>query len=140
VILTNKAKYATIAVIEILESGDKPTSLSSIALTQNISLSFLEQIFSSLKKEGIVKSVRGASGGYILAQDPENIKVLDVITAVDEQVKMTRCATKDGCIGKGIKCKTHNLWKGLEKNIHTYLSGISIASFKQEEDAKNLFR
>ena len=126
-ILTNKAKYATIAVIDMLENGlEKPISLSSIANRQNISISFLEQIFSALKKSTIVKSVRGVGGGYILAKNPQDINIADIIFAVDEPIKMTRCNGKSGCITNKTRCKTHHLWQGLEQNIHNYLSSISI--------------
>ncbi|MFT6105796.1 MAG: Rrf2 family iron-sulfur cluster assembly transcriptional regulator [Rickettsiales bacterium] len=132
-LLTNKAKYATIAVIDMLENGcEKPVSLSLIASRQNISLSFLEQIFSSLKKAQIVKSIRGASGGYILAQDPHTINVADIILAIDEPIKMTRCSGEDGCVTKNTRCTTHHLWQGLEKNIYNYLSSIFITDIGQE--------
>ncbi|MFT7087379.1 MAG: Rrf2 family iron-sulfur cluster assembly transcriptional regulator [Rickettsiales bacterium] len=126
-LLTNKAKYATIAVIDILENdSEKPVSLSLISSRQKISLSFLEQIFSSLKKAQIVKSVRGANGGYVLALDPKKINIADIIQAVDEPTRMTRCSGKDGCINKKTRCKTHHLWQGLEKNIYNYLSSVLI--------------
>lgn len=127
-ILTNKAKYATIAVIDMLEMGcSQPISLSVIASRQNISLSFLEQIFSVLKKVEIVKSVRGAGGGYILAKKPEEIKIADIVLAIKEPIKMTRCFGDKGCIKKKTKCKTHDLWQGLEHNIYNYLSSVSVA-------------
>ena len=132
-ILTNKAKYATIAVIDMFEAGFKePVSLSSIAHRQNISIAFLEQIFRALKKAEIVKSVRGSTGGYVFNREPQDIKISDVILAVGENVKMTRCSTKEGCIPSGNKCQTHHIWKGLERNIHDYLSKISIANFKEQ--------
>jgi Rrf2 family iron-sulfur cluster assembly transcriptional regulator len=127
VILTNKAKYATVAVIDMLESGhDKPVPLSLIAGRQNISLSFLEQIFAALKKAGIVKSIRGANGGYVLAKKLSAINLADVVAAVDEPIKMTRCGSKDGCVNKKSQCKTHHIWQGLEQNIHNYLKSISL--------------
>ncbi len=132
-ILTNKAKYATIAVIDMLEAGlQKPIALSVIAARQNISLSFLEQIFAALKKAEIVKSIRGASGGYLLAKKPQDINIADIIFAIDEPIKMTRCSNKNGCVTKKTKCKTHDLWQGLEQNIYNYLSSISIANINDK--------
>jgi Rrf2 family iron-sulfur cluster assembly transcriptional regulator len=136
-ILTNKAKYATIAVIDMLEAGlQKPVALSVVAARQNISLSFLEQIFSALKKAQIVKSIRGAGGGYMLAKKPQDINIADIIFAIDEPIKMTRCSSKDGCVTKKTKCKTHDLWCGLEQNIHNYLSSISIANINENSKIK----
>lgn len=131
-ILTNKAKYATIAVIDMLENGlQNPTPLSLIAQRQNISLSFLEQIFSSLKKAKIVKSIRGSGGGYLLAKKPQDINIADVIFAIDEPIKMTRCTGSSGCVAKKTRCKTHDLWQGLEQNIYNYLSSISISNINK---------
>jgi Rrf2 family iron-sulfur cluster assembly transcriptional regulator len=136
-ILTNKAKYATIAVIDMLEAGlQKPVALSVIAARQNISLSFLEQIFAALKKAKIVKSIRGAGGGYLLAKEPQDINIADIIFAIDEPIRMTRCSNKDGCVAKKTKCKTHDLWQGLEKNIHNYLSSISIANINNDSSLR----
>jgi Rrf2 family iron-sulfur cluster assembly transcriptional regulator len=137
VLLTNKEKYAIIAVIDMLEGGlQKPVALSLIASRQKISLSFLEQIFSALKKAAIVKSVRGAGGGYILARNPQNITVADIVFAIKEPTKMTRCASKDGCVSKKIRCKTHDLWQGLEQNIYNYLNSISIANINDNSPIK----
>ncbi len=133
-ILTNKAKYATIAVIDMLEAGEgKPVSLAMIALRQSISLSFLEQIFFNLKKAKIVKSVRGANGGYILIKNPAEVNIADVIFAVEKPVKMTRCKDQIGCIKKQTKCKTHHLWQGLEQNINQYLNSVSIADIYNQK-------
>ncbi len=136
-ILTNKAKYATIAVIDMSEVAlQKPVALSIIAARQNISLSFLEQIFSALKKAKIVKSVRGAGGGYLLVKKPQDINIADIIFAIDEPIKMTRCAGKSGCVAKKTRCKTHDLWQGLEQNICNYLSSISIANINDNSQLK----
>jgi len=137
-ILTKKSKYATIAVIDMLVSGpQKPISLSVIAARQNISLSFLEQIFSALKKANIVKSVRGAGGGYLLVKEPQNINIADIIFAIDEPIKMTRCSGKGGgCVSKKTRCKTHDLWQGLEQNIHNYLRSIYITNINQSSQLK----
>jgi len=125
-ILTTKAKYAVIAVIDMMEdAGGRPISLAAISQRQKISLSFLEQIFSALKKAKIVKSVKGPGGGYFLAG--QNFNISDIIAAVNEPIKMTRCAGESGCVDKKIRCKTHKIWRQLEDNIHQYLSSISLA-------------
>jgi Rrf2 family iron-sulfur cluster assembly transcriptional regulator len=99
-----------------------PISLRDISLRQNISLVYLEQIFSKLKKNNIVKSIRGTNGGYILAKDPEQIKLLNIFSAVDEKVKTVQCKreSKKGCNGKLTKCITHNLWDDLEMHINDF--------------------
>ena len=101
---------------------NKPVSLRDISLRQNISLVFLEQIFSKLKKNNIVKSIRGTNGGYILTKDPEKIKLSNIFLAVDEKVKTVQCKkeSKKGCNGKLTKCITHNLWDDLEMHINEF--------------------
>jgi Rrf2 family iron-sulfur cluster assembly transcriptional regulator len=127
-ILTTKARYAVMAIIEIAsQPNQKPISLKEISTSQNISLSYLEQIFASLKKHDLVKSIRGPVGGYILSRDKSLITISDIIKAIDEPIKMTRCSTKSlGCNNNNTKCKTHNLWHGLENRIYEYLNSISI--------------
>jgi|TARA_B100000287_G_scaffold418765_1_gene456158 Rrf2 family iron-sulfur cluster assembly transcriptional regulator len=129
--LTSKGRFAVTSLVDIaLNSvGGKPVSLSEIANRQNISLPFLEQIFYSLKKNGIVKSVRGPSGGYLFAKRPDFIMIYDVISAIDEDLKITRCNGIDyGCIPtkKKSKCLTHNLWNNLTNHILSFLSSVSI--------------
>ena len=99
-----------------------PISLRDISLRQNISLVYLEQIFSKLKKNNIVKSIRGANGGYVLTKDPEQIKLSNIFSAVDEKVKTLQCKreSKKGCNGKLTKCITHNLWDDLEMHINDF--------------------
>lgn len=121
----------------MLEAGlQKPVALSVIAARQNISLSFLEQIFSALKKAKIVKSVRGSGGGYLLARKPQDINIAEIIFAIDEPIKMTRCKGESGCVTKKTRCKTHDLWQGLEQNIYNYLSAISIANINDNFQLK----
>jgi Rrf2 family iron-sulfur cluster assembly transcriptional regulator len=125
-ILTTRGRYATIAVVDMIENGqDKPVSLLSISQRQNISLSYLEQIFARLKKADIVLSVKGPGGGYKLNL-AKNITVADVIKATGEPIKMTKCGAKKSCLSNGNKCKTHNLWHGLEEVIVNYFQSISI--------------
>jgi len=108
-----------------------PISLRDISLRQNISLVYLEQIFSKLKKNNIVKSVRGINGGYILTKDPEQIKLLNIFSAVDEKVKTVQCRreSKKGCNGKLTKCITHNLWDDLEIHINNFFEKKNLGDF-----------
>lgn len=126
-ILTTKARYAVMAVIEISEhEKTQPVSLTTISEKQKISLSYLEQIFSRLKKAGIVDSIKGPGGGYVLAKDPSAINIADIIKAMGESIKMTRCKTGAGCVTVSSKCKTHHLWRGLENRIYEYLESVSL--------------
>lgn len=127
-ILTTKARYAVMAVIEIASQPDnKPINLMHISKNQNISLSYLEQIFVHLKKYQIVNSHRGPGGGYVLAKNKSEINVADIIKAIEEPIKMTRCSTEiKGCMTNKTKCKTHHLWQGLEHKIYDYLNSITI--------------
>ena len=129
--LTSKGRFAVMSLVDIAINsvGNKPVSLSEISSRQNISLPFLEQIFISLKKSGIVKCVRGPSGGYIFAKNPDFIKIYDVIKAIDEDLKIMRCNGIDyGCIPnkRKTKCLTHNLWNRLSNHIFFFLSSVSI--------------
>ena len=121
--LTSKGRYAVMAMADLAKINcNKPTSLSEISLRQGISISFLEQIFLKLKKNNLVRSSRGPSGGYSLSKQPEEIKLSSIIHAVDEQVKTVGCKkeSKKGCTGKSIKCITHNLWDDLEQHINLF--------------------
>ena len=118
--LTNKGRYAVMAMAELAKQETKtPINLSEISIRQGISISFLEQIFLQLKNKDLVQSVRGPSGGYILMKSPEEIKLSNIINAVDEKVKTLRCKkdSKKGCNGKSVKCITHDLWAELEHHI-----------------------
>jgi len=118
---------------------DQPTSLSDISLRQGISLAFLEQIFLKLKKNNLVKSARGPSGGYSLAKNPEDIKLSSVIKAVDEKVKTVGCKkeAKKGCNGKLVKCITHNLWDELESYINIFFEKNTIKDIIYRENKNN---
>ena len=127
-ILTTRGRYAVMAVIEIAdEKTNQPVSLLTISERQKISLFYLEKIFSRLKKSGIVKSVKGPGGGYILGDDRDKITVAKIIKATGEPMKMTACATENkSCTNKRGKCKTHKIWCGLEDKIYEYLDSISL--------------
>ena len=118
--LTNKGRYAVMAMAELAKHDiKKPINLSEISIRQGISISFLGQIFLKLKNKDLVQSSRGPSGGYILSKLPEEIKLSNIIEAVDEKVKTLKCNkdSKKGCNGKSIKCITHDLWAELEHHI-----------------------
>ena len=121
--LTSKGRYAVMAMADLAKiNANQPTNLTDISLRQGISLSFLEQIFSKLKKNNLVQSSRGPSGGYFLTKQPEEIKLSSIINAVDEKVKTVGCKkeSKKGCTGKSVKCITHNLWDDLENHINSF--------------------
>jgi Rrf2 family iron-sulfur cluster assembly transcriptional regulator len=121
--LTSKGRYAVMAMADLAKiNAHQPTNLTDISLRQGISLSFLEQIFSKLKKNNLVQSSRGPFGGYSLSKPPEEIKLSSIINAVDEKVKTVGCKkeSKKGCTGKSVKCITHNLWDDLENHINSF--------------------
>jgi len=127
--LTTKGRYAVMAMADLAANQSlRPVSLNDISLRQNISLSYLEQLFSKLKNEKLIKSVRGSSGGYILEKNPKDIKISNIIFAVDEQVKTLNCKreSKKGCNGKTVKCITHNLWDDLEKHINNFFDKVNL--------------
>jgi len=130
--LNTRSRYAVMALADIA-SFDKqnPISLRDISLRQNISLFYLEQIFSKLKKNNIVKSIRGTNGGYVLTKDPEQIKLSNIFSAVDEKVKTVQCRreSKKGCNGKLTKCITHNLWDDLEIHINNFFEKKNLGDF-----------
>ena len=121
--LTTKGRYAVMAMADLAKiNRNHPTSLSEISIRQGISISFLEQIFFKLKKNNLVHSLRGPTGGYLLSKSPNEIKLLSIIKAVDEKVETVGCKkeSKKGCTGKSIKCITHSLWDDLENHINSF--------------------
>ena len=131
--LTAKARYAVIAITDIAvtasggRDGDDAVSLSDISVRQDISLSFLEQLFGKMRKAGIVESVRGASGGYVLARATKDLSIGDVMRAVDEEVQTKRCGDSGlGCTTKGAKCLSHDLWQAMEDHIEGFFTATSI--------------
>ena len=121
--LNTRGRYAVMALADMASfNRQNPVSLRDISLRQNISLVYLEQIFSKLKKSNIVKSIRGTNGGYILTKDPEQTKLSNIFSAVDEKVKTVQCKrdSKKGCNGKLTKCITHYLWDDLEMHINDF--------------------
>ena len=127
--LTSKGRYAVMALVDLARFDNiNPVSLRDISLRQGISLDYLEQIFSKLKKNEIVKSIRGTQGGYVLNKNPNDIKLTNIFHAVDEKVKTVQCKkeSKRGCNGKATKCLTHNLWDELEIHINTFFENKSL--------------
>ena len=127
--LTSKGRYAVMALVDLARfDGINPVSLRDISLRQGISLDYLEQIFSKLRKKEIVQSVRGTQGGYILNRKAKEIKLTNIFDAVDEKVKTVQCKkeSKRGCNGKATKCITHNLWDELEMHINTFFENKSL--------------
>ena len=127
--LTSKGRYAVMAMADLAKNNAKgPTSLTEISLRQGISISYLEQLFLKLRKNNLVQSARGPSGGYVLTKPPEEIKLLSIIRAVDEKIKTVKCKkeSKKSCNGKSIKCITHNLWDDLEVHISKFFESNTL--------------
>ncbi len=128
--LSTKGRYAVMAMVDLAgHSNGAPVALADIAERQEISLSYLEQLFAKLRRSGLVKSVRGAGGGYLLAQDRDETCIADIIRAVDEPIHATRCMPGSlvGCRGNGSRCLTHDLWEELGSQIYRFLSSVSLA-------------
>jgi Rrf2 family iron-sulfur cluster assembly transcriptional regulator len=127
--LTTRGRYAVMAMADLaLYKDNGPTSLTDISLRQNISLPYLEQIFIKLKDNELVKSTRGAKGGYILQKPANEIKISNIISAVDEKVKTLNCKkeSKKGCNNKSSKCITHNLWDQLDQHINNFFEKVKL--------------
>ena len=126
--LSTKGRYAVMAMADLGKSvTGKPVALADVADRQEISLSYLEQLFGKLRRAGLVKSVRGPGGGYLLARDAKEIRISDVIQAVDEPINATRCNQSEGCHSDKARCLTHDLWQALTYQIHLYLSSVTLA-------------
>ena len=127
--LTTKGRYAVMAMADLASNESLgPISLKEISVRQNISLAYLEQIFIKLKSNKLVKSSRGASGGYILDKPASEIKLSNIIFAVDEEVKILNCkkSSKKGCTNRSTKCITHNLWDQLDQHINGFFEKIKL--------------
>ena len=127
--LTTKGRYAVMAMADLAIFKDRgPVSLTEISLRQNISLPYLEQIFIKLKDNNLVKSTRGAKGGYILEKSANEIKISNIISAVNEEVKTLSCKkeSKKGCNNKTTKCITHNLWDQLDQHINNFFEKVKL--------------
>lgn len=127
--LSTKGRYAVMAMVDLARFGqDRPISLADIADRQEISLSYLEQLFAKLRRSGLVKSVRGPGGGYRLARPLDQMRVSDIMLAVDEPLRATRCKPNAGmgCRADKSRCLTHDLWDELGHQIHVYLSSVTL--------------
>ena len=127
--LTNRGKYAVMAMADLaIYAKDRPISLTEISIRQNISLAYLEQIFLMLKNNRLVKSSRGVNGGYVLEKPASEIKLSNIIYAVDEEVKNLNCKknSRKGCNNKSSKCITHNLWDQLDQHINGFFEKVKL--------------
>lgn len=130
--LTTKGRYAVTAVLDLtFHQQNGPVSLADISARQSISLSYLEQLFSRLRRRGVVASTRGPGGGYSLNRPAEEISMAEIILAVDEKYDATNCSEKGSCSGSH-QCLTHDLWEELSQEIHRFLSGITLAELKSK--------
>jgi Rrf2 family iron-sulfur cluster assembly transcriptional regulator len=141
--LTTKGRFAVTAMLDLAinetqdATDNKPVTLAAISERQDISLSYLEQLFSKLRRQGLVKSVRGPGGGYNLAKAYNEISVSEIINAVDEQIDATQCGGNENCKDEG-RCMTHDLWTALNTKILEYLAGVTLADMvaSQKEGKK----
>ena len=136
--LTTKGRYAVTAMLDLAFHSDiKPVTLTDIATRQTISLSYLEQLFSRLRRANMVIGVRGPGGGYTLADTADNINIADIIAAVDEPLDATKCGGEANC-QKEQSCLTHDLWMGLSDQIRDYLKGITLAQLLEKHHVKSV--
>ena len=136
--LTTKGRYAVTAMLDLaLNYSEGPITLSDISKRQGISLSYLEQLFSKLRKRGLVDSARGPGGGYRLSRAAGEIAVAEVISAVDESIDVTRCAGKGNCQGEG-NCLTHELWCDLSNQIHEFLNNITLGKLVENREVQEV--
>lgn len=135
--LTTKGRFAVTAMLDLaMNENGRPVTLAGISERQNISLSYLEQLFSRLRQDGLVKSVRGPGGGYRVAKDLDDVSVSDIIRAVDEQIDATQCGGNENCRGE-TRCMTHDLWTALNHKILDYLEGVSLAQLVESQKSEN---
>ena len=132
--LSTKGRYAVMAMADLARReagvlvGERAVPLADIAARQQISLSYLEQLFARLRRRGLVKSLRGPGGGYLLARTSQETSIAEIVLAVDEPLRATRCSTKSkGCMLKGERCLTHDLWEEMGRQIEGYLASVSLA-------------
>ncbi|MCX8601475.1 MULTISPECIES: Fe-S cluster assembly transcriptional regulator IscR [unclassified Gilliamella] len=134
--LTSKGRYAVTAMLDVaLHSQSGPVSLADISERQEISLSYLEQLFSRLRKNGLVTSVRGPGGGYVLSRSMDQIAISSIVKAVNETVHATKCHGQDGCQG-GVRCLTHSLWNDLSERIEEFLTSITLSELVNNKEVK----
>jgi len=133
--LTTKGRYAVTAVLDLaFHEGNGPVSLAEISERQGISLSYLEQLFSRLRRNEVVASTRGPGGGYSLARPDTEISMAEIIRAVDESYDATSCGGEGTCSGDQYQCLTHDLWQELSEEIHEFLNGIMLSEMKERRE------
>jgi Rrf2 family iron-sulfur cluster assembly transcriptional regulator len=138
--LSTKGRYAVTAMMDLaIHDQTGPVTLSDISKCQGISLSYLEQLFSKLRKEGLVDGVRGPGGGYRLGKTANQISIADIISAVDENIDSTNCLGNQDC-HKGKRCLTHYLWEDLSLKLYQFLDGITLAQFINRPEVKEVSR
>jgi len=136
--LTTKGRYAVTAMLDLaIHYGQGPITLSDISQRQGISLSYLEQLFSRLRKQGLVDSARGPGGGYRLSREAAEISIVEVINAVDEKVDVTKCAGEGNCQDND-RCLTHELWMDLSTQIHDFLGGITLGHLVNRREVQDV--
>ena len=136
--LTTKGRYAVTAMLDLaLHEAESPVNLTDIARRQDISLTYLEQLFNKLRKHQLVVSVRGPGGGYRLARPADKTSIARVIYSVDETIDVTRCGGQQNCQGE-LRCLTHDLWMGLNRHVSEYLNGITLAEIIQQNNVKQV--
>ncbi|QDQ25763.1 Fe-S cluster assembly transcriptional regulator IscR [Chitinimonas arctica] len=135
--LTTKGRFAVTAMLDLALCEQKgPVTLAGVSERQHISLSYLEQLFGKLRRNGLVDSVRGPGGGYRLARPVADISVADIITAVDEPLDATQCGGKENCLEDNKRCMTHDLWTDLNRTIYAYLASVSLGDLIERQRAK----
>ena len=136
--LTTKGRYAVTAMLDLaIHATTSPVPLADISQRQGISLSYLEQLFARLRRQGLVKSARGPGGGYRLNRQADDITIVEVLNAIDEKIDTTRCGGKGDC-QDGQACPTHDLWADLSKQISDFLSGISLGELVQRHSIREV--
>lgn len=137
--LTTKGRFAVTAMIDLaLRQGTGPVTLAAISQRQQISLSYLEQLFGKLRRNDLVESTRGPGGGYSLGRKPSDITVADIITSVDEPIDATHCAGKENCLGEAGRCMTHDLWTALNERMVEFLDSVNLQDLVDQQLAKGI--
>jgi Rrf2 family transcriptional regulator, iron-sulfur cluster assembly transcription factor len=137
--LTTKGRFAVTAMIDLaLRQNSGPVTLAAISQRQQISLSYLEQLFGKLRRNELVESTRGPGGGYTLARKASEITVANIITSVDEPIDATQCAGKENCLGEAGRCMTHDLWSSLNQRMVEFLDSVSLQKLVDDQLAKGM--
>jgi len=137
--LTTKGRFAVTAMIDLaLRQTNGPVTLAAISQRQQISLSYLEQLFGKLRRHELVESTRGPGGGYSLGRKAADITVADIIVSVDEPIDATHCGGKENCLGESGRCMTHDLWTSLNQRMVDFLDSVSLQKLVDDQLAKGI--